>query len=151
MQLGQGERLIAAVPLSHVTAVVALIATWLRCAGTLIVMPEFKAAAFLQLAARERVAHTVLVPAMYNLCLLVPGLDQLDLSAWRIGRLGGAPMPLTTIEQWASRLPALRLMNLYGATETTSPATMMPAQVRACVACRQCWPGRGMRGHNPGR
>ena len=70
------------------TGVVALIATWLRCAGTLIVMPEFKAATFLQLAARERITHTVLVPAMYNLCLLVPELDQLDLSAWRIGGFG---------------------------------------------------------------
>jgi long-chain acyl-CoA synthetase len=134
MQLGQSDRLIAAVPLSHVTGVVALIATWLRCAGTLIVMPEFKAATFLQLAARERITHTVLVPAMYNLCLLVPELDQLDLSAWRIGGFGGAPMPLATIEQWASRLPALQLMNLYGATETTSPATIMPAQFTASHA-----------------
>ena len=43
-------------------------------------------------------------------------------------------MPLTTIEQWASRLPALQLMNLYGATETTSPATIMPAQFTASHA-----------------
>ena len=89
---------------------------------------------FLQLAARERITHTVLVPAMYNLCLLDPELDHQDLSAWRIGGFGGAPMPLTTIEQWASRLPALRLMNLYGATETTSPATIMPAQFTASHA-----------------
>ena len=64
MQLAPGDRSIAAVPLSHVTGLVALIAAMLRCAGTLVVMPEFKAAEFLRLAARECIAHTVMVPAM---------------------------------------------------------------------------------------
>jgi acyl-CoA synthetase (AMP-forming)/AMP-acid ligase II len=72
--------------------------------------------------------HTVLVPAMYNLCLLQADFDRHDLSAWRIGGYGGAPMPLPTITRFAEKLPRLGLMNLYGATETTSPATMMPAQ-----------------------
>ncbi len=33
-------------------------------------MAEFKAAEYLKMAARERVSYTVMVPAMYNLCLL---------------------------------------------------------------------------------
>jgi len=37
-------------------------------------------------------------------------------------------MPEATIAKLALLLPGLRPMNLYGATETTSPATMMPAQ-----------------------
>ena len=127
MQLGRAERSIAAVPLSHVTGLVALIASMLRCAGTLIVLPEFKAPQFLALAARERMTHTVMVPAMYNLCLLQPDFGRHDLSAWRIGGYGGAPMPLPTIARLAESLPGLGLMNAYGATETTSPATLMPA------------------------
>jgi acyl-CoA synthetase (AMP-forming)/AMP-acid ligase II len=71
--------------------------------------------------------HTVLVPAMVNLCLLEPEFARHDLAAWRIGGYGGAPMPLPTIARLAQALPRLQLMNLYGATETTSPATMMPA------------------------
>jgi O-succinylbenzoic acid--CoA ligase len=35
-------------------------------------------------------------------------------------------MPPSSIEQLAARSPSLTLMNCYGATETTSPATMMP-------------------------
>ena len=127
MQLGARDRCVAAVPLSHVTGLVALIATMLRCAGTLVIMPEFKAADFLVLAARERMTHTLMVPAMYNLCLLQPDFERHDLSAWRIGGYGGAPMPLPTIERLAQSLPRLGLMNAYGATETTSPATMMAA------------------------
>jgi hypothetical protein len=47
-----------------------------RAAAALIVMREFKAAAFLQLAARERMTHSLMVPAMYNLCLLDPAFEQ---------------------------------------------------------------------------
>ena len=65
---------VVAVPLSHVTGLVALIAAMVRCAGTLIVMPAFKAARVPALAARERMTHTLMVPAMYNLCLLRAGL-----------------------------------------------------------------------------
>jgi long-chain acyl-CoA synthetase len=127
MGLTMHDRSIVAVPMSHVTGVVALIATIVHLAGTLIIMREFKAANFLELAERERMTHTLLVPAMYNLCLLEPRFARTDLSAWRIGAFGGAPMPEATIAKLAEKLPRLRLMNAYGATETTSPATLMPA------------------------
>jgi O-succinylbenzoic acid--CoA ligase len=89
-------------------------------------MDSFKAESFLQLAAQERITHTVMVPAMYQLCLLQSDMTQHDLSAWRIGAYGGAPMAPSTIAALAQQLPALTLLNCYGATETTSPATIMP-------------------------
>jgi long-chain acyl-CoA synthetase len=131
MQLTAADRSIAAVPLGHVTGVVANIMTMVRCAGTLIIMPEFKAADYLKLAARERVTYTVMVPAMYNLCLLQPDFDSYDLSSWRIGGFGGAPMPIATIERLDAEIPGLKLMNCYGATETTSPSTIMPGELTA--------------------
>jgi O-succinylbenzoic acid--CoA ligase len=36
-------------------------------------------------------------------------------------------MPVATIDALTQRLPGLSLLNAYGATETTSPATLMPA------------------------
>jgi long-chain acyl-CoA synthetase len=72
------------------------------------------------------VTHTLMVPAMYNLCLLQPGFAQADLSAWRVGGYGGAPMPVSTIDALAEAVPGLTLLNTYGATETTSPTSMMP-------------------------
>ena len=126
MGLTVRDRSVAAVPLAHVTGLVANVATLARCAGTLAILPAFKAAAFLRLAARERMTHTIIVPAMYNLCLLEPDFEAHDLSAWRIGAYGGAPMPAATIARLAAKLPGLNLMNAYGATETTSPTTLMP-------------------------
>lgn len=124
--LGPTDRAVLAVPASHVTGLVAVLFTMLRCGGCTIMMDEFKARAFLALAAAERATYTIMVPAQYKLCLLQPDLDGFDLSAWRIGAFGGAPMPEATIAALASRLPNLVLVNGYGATETTSPAAIMP-------------------------
>jgi acyl-CoA synthetase (AMP-forming)/AMP-acid ligase II len=72
-----------------------------------------------------------MVPAMYNLCLLQPDFDNYDLSGWRIGGFGGAPMPVATIEKLKAKIPGLKLMNCYGSTETTSPSTIMPGELTA--------------------
>lgn len=131
MALTSADRSIAAVPLAHVTGVVANIMSMVRCAGALIIVAEFKAAEYLAIAARERATQTVMVPAMYNLCLLQADFDSHDLSAWRIGGYGGAPMPVATIEKLAQKIPGLKLINAYGATETTSPSTIMPPELTA--------------------
>ena len=68
---------------------------------------------------------------MYNLCLLQADFAQYDLSAWRIGGYGGAPMPTATIEKLAAHNRCLKLINAYGATETTSPSTLMPGELTA--------------------
>ncbi|HEY3634494.1 MAG TPA: fatty acid--CoA ligase family protein, partial [Caldimonas sp.] len=112
---------------SHVTGLVATIAAMWHVGGAVVVVREFKADAFVELLARERVTHTLMVPAMYRLCLMSEAFARADLGAWRVGGYGGAPMPVATIDEIAARLPGLVLQNAYGATETTSPATMMPA------------------------
>jgi acyl-CoA synthetase (AMP-forming)/AMP-acid ligase II len=131
MGLSAHDRALVAVPMTHVTGTVALVVVMAQCAGTLVVMANFKAANFLALMERERITYTLIVPAMYNLCLLQSDFERYDLSTWRIGGFGGAPMPLPTIQRFAEQVPALKLMNAYGATETTSPATLMPPQFTA--------------------
>ncbi|HEU4351999.1 MAG TPA: class I adenylate-forming enzyme family protein [Burkholderiales bacterium] len=125
--LDAGERAVLAVPASHVTGAVAILLTIWNAHGCAVVMPEFKARGFLELAERERITYTILVPAMYNLCLLQPDFDRFDLSSWRVGGYGGAPMPEATIATLQRKLPQLGLHNAYGSTETTSPSTLMPA------------------------
>jgi acyl-CoA synthetase (AMP-forming)/AMP-acid ligase II len=126
LQLGAGERALLAVPASHVTGLVAIILAMLRVGGCVLMLRDFKARAFLELASRERMTFTLVVPAIYNLCLREPDFEQFDLSRWRIGGFGGAPMPEGSIRALAQKLPQLLLVNAYGATETSSPATIMP-------------------------
>lgn len=126
MRLQAADRSALAVPASHVTGLIAVIATMLHVGGAIAVVPAFKAESFIELLATERITHTLMVPAMYKLCLMQPSFAKADLSAWRVGGYGGAPMPVATIDALTERLPGLGLINAYGATETTSPATMMP-------------------------
>jgi long-chain acyl-CoA synthetase len=131
MNVGPDDRTLMAVPASHVTGLVANVMLAWQAQCTLIVMTEFKAREFLNLAARERMTHTLIVPAMYNLCLLQPDFASFDLSSWRVGGYGGAPMAEATIAGLAQKLPKLGLRNIYGSTETTSPVTMLPSELAA--------------------
>lgn len=126
LELRQGDVGVLAVPASHVTGLVAIILTMMRVRGATVMMPTFKARAFLELAEREKMNYSLMVPAMYNLCLLDPNFKSFDLSGWRIAGFGGAPMPQGTIDRLKGALPDLTLVNCYGSTETTSPATILP-------------------------
>ncbi len=126
MQLTENDRCIIAVPMSHVTGVIAMIDTMAYCAGTLIIMPSFRATEFIDLAVKHRMTFTLIVPAMFALCLMAPNFEGADLSSWRISGYGGAIMPEVTLERIAQKLPRLKLINTYGSTETTSPAVFMP-------------------------
>jgi len=126
MRLSQGERSVMAVPATHITGITANLFTMIGVSGCTIIMRNFDAEQFISLAANENMTHTVIVPAMYNLCLLRTEPGNFELDAWRIGGYGGAPMPESTIERLAESLPHLELCNIYGATETTGPVVMMP-------------------------
>jgi long-chain acyl-CoA synthetase len=126
MRLNPGDRAALAVPASHVTGLIAVIVSLLHVGGTVVVVSAFRAESFIELLAAERISHTMMVPAMYNLCLLHPSFADARLDAWRMGGYGGAPMPVATIDALSAQVPGLTLINAYGSTETTSPATMMP-------------------------
>lgn len=120
------DRALLAVPASHVTGLVAIVLAMAGVGGAVVVLREFKAASCLSMIERERVSYTLMVPAMYALCLLEPTWAATDLSGWRLSGFGGAPMPPATIEALRRHCPGIRLFNAYGATETTSPVTLTP-------------------------
>jgi acyl-CoA synthetase (AMP-forming)/AMP-acid ligase II len=134
--LNADDRALMAVPSTHVTGLVAILLSMVKSGGATIFQTVFKAADFLALAAKEKATYTLMVPAMYNLCLLQASFDDYDLSAWRIGGYGGSPMPIATVRKLAEKLPNLQLSNIYGSTETTSPSTITPlGEVEARIDC----------------
>jgi long-chain acyl-CoA synthetase len=126
MDLGAGDRTLMAVPITHVTGLVAQLLCMIGAGGATVMMRAFKARRALELIEAERITHGVMVPAMYKLMLMDPDFDRFDLSSLRVGGFGGAPMPEAVIEELAQRAPGVTLRNAYGATETTSPATLLP-------------------------
>lgn len=124
--LGREETTLFCVPWAHVSGLCGVLMPFLYIGGTLVMLPEFKGRKALELAEDHAITHALMVPAMYGLCLREPDLTEFDLKKLRIAAYGGAPMPESTIKQFAKIFPGLSMCNAYGATETTSPVTIMP-------------------------
>lgn len=120
------ERTLVVVPLFHVTGLIGQLIHILYVGGTVILMEAYKTEPMLQLMDQERITFTFVVPTIYILMLLNPNLDSYKLSAWRLAAYGGAPMSEDTVQKLSEKFSGLRLHNAYGATETSSPATLLP-------------------------
>ena len=75
MRLGPADRSALVVPASHVTGLVAVIATMLHVGGSVVIAPPFKAESFIALMAAEKISHTMMVPAV-NDAAVASGLAQ---------------------------------------------------------------------------
>ena len=124
--LGPDDTGLLVVPATHITGLIGLVMATLGAGGKLVMMEQFKTPDFVAVAAAERISYTIMVPAMYNLLLLREPLSGHRLDAWRIGAYGGSVMPVESIAALVRHLPQLNLVNAYGATETTSPTSLMP-------------------------
>ncbi|MBI4012259.1 MAG: acyl--CoA ligase [Candidatus Rokubacteria bacterium] len=123
--LRDGERSLVAVPLFHVTGLIAQLLTMTAVAGTCVLMPRFEAAAALRLLAAERITHLVAAPTVYVMLMAQPGYREVRLPDFRVAGYGGAPIASDTVRRLREWLPGARLHNTYGLTETSSPATVL--------------------------
>ncbi|WP_018133406.1 class I adenylate-forming enzyme family protein [Effusibacillus pohliae] len=119
------DRTIVAVPLFHVTGLIGQLVHMLLAGGTSVLVREYSTGHFLQTSIAHQVTFMFNVPAIYKLLLLQEEL--LQLTSLRLALYGGAPMSPDTILQLREIFPRLDLRNAYGATETSSPTTLMPA------------------------
>jgi len=88
----------------------------LALGGAVVLMGKFDAGEYLELAARHRATHTMLVPVQYQRILAVPGFDRHDLSSFRIKLSTSAPFPADLKREVLDRWPG-GLVEYYGTTE----------------------------------
>lgn len=119
------DRTLIGVPLFHVTGLIGQLWHMILVGGTSVLLPRYHTETFLDLMEREEITFTFAVPTIYAF-LLDRGLHLRSLPSWRLAAYGGAPMPLSVLDEMRQHFPALDLRNAYGATETASPATLMP-------------------------
>ena len=77
-------------PLYSNTTLVVFFPT-LALGGCVLLMPKFDALGYLQLAERQRVTHTMLVPVQYQRLMAHPAFDAHDLSSYRFKFSTSAP------------------------------------------------------------
>ncbi len=120
----RGSVLVAA-PLYHIAGLTAiLVATF--AGRRIVLLSQFAADQWLQLAEAQRVTHAFLVPTMLKRVLDEPAFHRTDLSSLRVLSYGAAPMPLTVIRRAIETLPeSVQFINAFGQTETTSTVMML--------------------------
>ncbi|WP_135548375.1 class I adenylate-forming enzyme family protein [Paenibacillus cymbidii] len=127
MRTTEADRSLNAVPLFHVTGLVGQMLHMVYIGGASVLVRRFRAAEFVRVLSEARITFTFNVPAVYTMMLCDESFARFRYDAVRILAYGGAAMSPQTIEQLKRTFPGVQLYNAYGATETTSPATVMPA------------------------
>jgi fatty-acyl-CoA synthase/feruloyl-CoA synthase len=114
--LRDGDRYLHLAPMYHSGGITFLNATTLL-GGTHVVMPKFDARSVLEMVERESVNWLFGVPTMYQQLLRESDLQSRDLSSWRVGVFGAAPMPAVAVEQLLSTFPHVDFFQQCGQTE----------------------------------
>src|SRR5579862_9729641 len=83
-----------------------------------VALPRFDAPNFCEAVAKERITHTVLVPTMINLAMQFAENNPTDLSSLEVLAYGGSPMAPELIHRTRRRLPNVKLVQVYGLSET---------------------------------
>jgi long-chain acyl-CoA synthetase len=97
--------------------------------ATVVLQREYDTGRLLELVSAHRVTALLLVPAIYKLITMRDDLDRYDLSSVRVAAYGGAPMDPETVRALRQLLPGVALHNCYGLTESSSLATVTPADL----------------------
>ncbi len=113
---GFGEAVtMVATPLYSNTTLVTFLPT-LGWGGTAVLMAKFDARRFVELAARHRATHAMLVPVQYQRIMALPDFDRFDLASFRLKTCTSAPFSAALKADVVARWPGL-LVEYYGMTE----------------------------------
>ncbi|MCO1656412.1 class I adenylate-forming enzyme family protein [Pseudonocardia humida] len=127
-----GDRTLHVAPLYHAAQLSLILFAGTPLGMTHVVVPGFDPAAVADVMAAERITVFFGVPTMYQFLLRLPDLASRDLSAWRVGMFGAAPMPADAVRALVAALPEVELYQLCGQTEAGPGGIFAgPAEVAA--------------------
>ena len=83
-----------------------------------VAVPRFSPRTFCEAVEKERISQTVLVPEMINMLTDFADAKRFDLSSLEVLAYGGSPMPVELYRRTRRMLPGVKLVQVYGMTET---------------------------------
>lgn len=95
-----------------------------------LMLPGWDPQRFIDVAVAESMTITLLVPTMINSLVNHPGVEDADLSSWRLLGYGASPMPAELQRKAMATLPC-GFMQLYGMTEASPLLTVCSADDHA--------------------
>jgi acyl-CoA synthetase (AMP-forming)/AMP-acid ligase II len=124
LRIGERDTLLAVAPFSHIMGFLVTLAVPLCAGATVVTMPRFDPARFLELVGRHRVSVLVGAPPMLRALLAHPLAAEADLGSLELVVCGGAALPAATQRALAARLPGATVGQAFGLTETTVGVSM---------------------------
>jgi long-chain acyl-CoA synthetase len=112
-----------AVPMFHVTGLIGQLLHLTGIGGTCVIMPRYSTTDYLKWLQKEPFTFLFNVPTIFHM-LYDKSEDAFE--GVQSVAFGGAPAGPVLFEQLREMFPKAVLHNCYGATETCSPATIMP-------------------------
>lgn len=125
LQITEEDRSIIAVPIYHITGMVALLGLFLSAGGTLWLHHKVDAARMLQCAIDQKLTFIHASPTVFHL-LLEEREHFPEIPSLRSFACGSSNMPSQSIRKLKSWLPNVDFHTVYGLTETSSPGTIFP-------------------------
>lgn len=126
IKASESVRTLIAVPLFHVTGLIGQLFYMIAIGGTSVLLERYQTEPFIRTIVKENITFLFNVPTIYVMVMSHPLFQELSVSSVKVIAYGGAPMSYETIEQLRKHFPGIQLHNAYGATETSSPTTIMP-------------------------
>jgi acyl-CoA synthetase (AMP-forming)/AMP-acid ligase II len=130
------EATLVSVPPYHIAGIAAVMSSLYAC-RRIVQLPDFGAAAWLDLCEREQVTNAFVVPTM--LSRVIDHLQTIEhepqLTKLRALAYGGGKMPVKVIERALELFPEVDFTNAYGLTETSSTISLLdPDDHRQAIA-----------------
>jgi acyl-CoA synthetase (AMP-forming)/AMP-acid ligase II len=130
----EDEAALVSVPPYHIAGVSAIL-TGVYGGRRIVHMPAFTPEGWVDVAAKEKISHAMVVPTMLGRILDVVETRGEKLAHLKALSYGGGRMPQVTIERALKLLPHVDFVNAYGLTETSSTiAVLGPEDHRVAIA-----------------
>ncbi len=124
-RLDHSDVVLGVAPLFHITGIVAHIAIAFHLGIPIILAARFDADETLRLIEKYGATFTVAAITVYIALLNSPQLKAFDLTGFQKAYSGGAPVSPGTVRRFREAMH-LTIYNVYGLTESCSPATITP-------------------------
>jgi long-chain acyl-CoA synthetase len=125
LELTAGDRTAVLFPLYYISGLHAHLLPMTLVGGTSVLLAEPSPREYVETLAAERITWAYCVPSFWLLLLREDGFHGGALPELRVGAFGGSPFPQSMLPALRERMPDLRLHDIYGLSETHSPATML--------------------------
>lgn len=116
---------IISIPIFHITGLAALLGLFVYLGGSIYLLPFFDAEKTLQFIQKNQITFVHASPTIFILLIGQKGKFP-TLPGLRKCACGSANLPIDVLRQLHDWLPAVKMRTVYGLTETSSPASIMP-------------------------